>query len=75
MDKGKYSFNSRFGSWTYDGFKLDLQLQSDTVDTSYYTASDEWTLVEAPAERHVVKYPCCPEPYIDVTYTLKLRKT
>lgn len=27
-----------------------------------------------PAARHVVKYECCPEEYIDVTFTLHIRR-
>ena len=25
-------------------------------------------------ERHVLLYECCPEPYIDVTFTMKIRR-
>ena len=45
----------------------------DKVDTSTYMPHLEWILVEAPAERHSRLYECCPEPYIDITYSLKLR--
>ena len=45
----------------------------DNVDTSTFMPHLAWTLVEAPAERHSQHYECCPEPYLDITYTLKLR--
>ena len=63
----------RFGSWTYDGTKIHLQTMSNKVDTSTYMPHLEWILVEAPAERHSRCYECCTEPYINITYTLKLR--
>ena len=46
---------------------------SDVVDTSTYMPHPHWTLVETHAERHSQRYECCPENYIDLTYTLKLR--
>jgi hypothetical protein len=35
----------------------------------------EWQLLTASAERNVVVYDCCPEPYIDITATIFLRST
>lgn len=34
----------------------------------------EWDLVSFPCQRNVDKYECCPEPYSDVTCTLKIRR-
>ena len=45
----------------------------DEVDTSTYMPHSYWTVVEAPAERNVQQYECCPEPHIDITYNIKLR--
>ena len=40
---------------------------NDTVaygmDLSEYYLNVEWDIIRVPAERHVKKYPCCPEPY------------
>jgi hypothetical protein len=27
-----------------------------------------------PAERHEVFYECCPDPYLDITFTIKIRR-
>ncbi|CAG2166031.1 unnamed protein product [Oppiella nova] len=36
----------KFGSWTYDGFALDLRLSSeDGGDISTYIANGEWVLM------------------------------
>ncbi|EPB68586.1 Cation transporter family protein [Ancylostoma ceylanicum] len=57
----------KFGSWTYHGFALDLQIEQDegdpSMDTSTYISNGEWQLVSAPAQREVTYYQCCPEPY------------
>ena len=35
----------KFGSWTYNGFQLDLELERDKFDTSNYIANGEWHLI------------------------------
>ncbi|ELU16494.1 hypothetical protein CAPTEDRAFT_218891 [Capitella teleta] len=66
----------KFGSWTYDGFKLDIDFFSDLheVDLNDYIISNEWDIIENPANKNVVTYTCCEEPYLDLTFTLKLRR-
>lgn len=32
----------------------------------------EWTLSNAAATRNSVKYECCPETFVDITYTFSL---
>ena len=66
----------KFGSWTYDGFKLDVNFYDGREEwsTEDYIKSNEWELVEYPAKKNVKYYPCCKEPYPDLTFTLKLRR-
>jgi len=66
----------KFGSWTYNGFKLDLKLKSPNAegDTSGYTTNGEWALIGVPATRNEVIYECCPEPYLDITFIIKIRR-
>ena len=64
----------KIGSWVYNGFKLNLRLQSDEADTSSIVTNPEWILVSAPAKRNEVYYECCPEPYQDITYSIHLRR-
>ena len=33
------------------------------MDLSEYYLNVEWDILSVPSERHVKKYPCCPEPY------------
>lgn len=63
-----------FGSWTYTSSSLNFKLAREEVDLSNYILSGEWDLVSAEAVRNVVKYSCCPDPFIDITYTLLLRR-
>lgn len=73
----------KFGSWTFDGFMIDLfhihaSPNSDHVDLgidlSGYYLNVEWDIFGVPAERHEKFYPCCPEPYPDIFFYLKLRR-
>ncbi|XP_025207881.1 neuronal acetylcholine receptor subunit alpha-7-like isoform X4 [Melanaphis sacchari] len=65
----------KFGSWTYDGFQLDLQLQDDNGgDISGFITNGEWDLLGVPGKRNVIYYSCCPEPYIDITFSILIRR-
>jgi hypothetical protein len=65
----------KFGSWTYDGFKLDIQfIENASVDTGDYVESNEWRLVAAPAKRNVVEYSGLAAPYIDLTFEIHLQR-
>uniref|UniRef100_A0A2K5U752 CHRNA7 (exons 5-10) and FAM7A (exons A-E) fusion n=1 Tax=Macaca fascicularis TaxID=9541 RepID=A0A2K5U752_MACFA len=62
----------KFGSWSYGGWSLDLQMQE--ADISGYIPSGEWDLVGIPGKRSEKFYECCKEPYPDVTFTVTMRR-
>ncbi|XP_022257668.1 neuronal acetylcholine receptor subunit alpha-7-like isoform X1 [Limulus polyphemus] len=64
----------KFGSWTYDGRALDLRLYSEEADMSAYIDNGEWILLGFRGKRNVIFYTCCPEPYVDITFTLHIRR-
>lgn len=64
----------KFGSWTYDGFQLDLRPEADEGVSDKFVSNGEWDLVAVPCKRNIVKYVCCPEPYPDVTYEVQIRR-
>ncbi|KAK6017120.1 Neurotransmitter-gated ion-channel ligand binding domain protein, partial [Ostertagia ostertagi] len=64
----------KFGSWTYDGFKLDLQPAKKGFDISEYLPNGEWALPLTTVSRNVKFYDCCPEPYPDLTFYLHMRR-
>ncbi|KAL9968569.1 hypothetical protein ACROYT_G020677 [Oculina patagonica] len=64
----------KFGSWTYDGYRVDVVLESKEGDIKKYQTNGEWDLIGIPAERNEIIYVCCPEPYPDVTYTVHIRR-
>ncbi|XP_043481407.1 neuronal acetylcholine receptor subunit alpha-7 isoform X1 [Leptopilina heterotoma] len=65
----------KFGSWTYDGNQLDLVLNSEEGgDLSDFITNGEWYLIGMPGKKNTINYQCCPEPYVDITFTIKIRR-
>jgi len=66
----------KYGSWVYDGFKLDPVFYDslEDVDLNDYETYERFTVVDHGAVRHVKYYPCCEEPYPDLTYTFTLKR-
>lgn len=66
----------KFGSWTFHGFKLDLAFYNDLpgADLSTFTRNGEWDLLSADATRNEVFYGCCPEPYPDLTFEIRIKR-
>lgn len=54
--------------------QLELEKQSEQGDVSNYQANGEFDLVNFSARRNVEYYSCCPEPYPDITYEIRLRR-
>ena len=67
----------KFGSWTYDGNKLDLTFYESLVDldTREYIESSEWMILSTRAQHNIRYYPCCQdEPYPDLTFYLTIKR-
>ncbi|XP_020285197.1 neuronal acetylcholine receptor subunit alpha-10-like isoform X2 [Pseudomyrmex gracilis] len=64
----------KWASWTYDGYRLELQRQSEQGDVSNYQENGEFQLLNFTARRNVEYYSCCEEPYPDITYEIRLRR-
>ncbi|XP_069175739.1 neuronal acetylcholine receptor subunit alpha-10 [Procambarus clarkii] len=64
----------KFASWTYDGFQVNLVIQTEEGDLSNYVTNGEWDLIDMIVDRNVVFYSCCEAPYPDITYHIILRR-
>ncbi|CAL8067989.1 unnamed protein product [Calicophoron daubneyi] len=80
------SCSLKFGTWTYQGDKVDLKLQCDNetdveqecnlrgdVDLSTYLAHTEWALESATVKRHAVSY-WEDQKYIDLTISVHIQR-
>ncbi|KAK7870124.1 hypothetical protein R5R35_011099 [Gryllus longicercus] len=73
----------KFGSWTYDGYLVDLRHIAQTpdsdmiemgIDLQDYYLSVEWDIMKVPAVRNEKFYSCCEEPYPDIIFNITLRR-
>ncbi|XP_045212736.2 neuronal acetylcholine receptor subunit beta-3-like isoform X4 [Mercenaria mercenaria] len=68
----------KFGSWTYDGSKIMLELlyeNAEGFDFTEYIPNNEWMVATSSAKKNVLRYACCPgEPFVDITFYLKIRR-
>ncbi|KAF8765180.1 Acetylcholine receptor subunit beta-like 2 [Argiope bruennichi] len=73
----------KFGSWTYDGYEVDLRhvkqeegstLVPQGIDMSEFYKSVEWDILLVPAKYNEEYYDCCVEPYPDITFNITMRR-
>lgn len=77
----------KLGSWTYDGNQVDYNhirfplggmeekvVVNSAIDLSEYSSSGAWDLMDTTAIKTYFFYPCCAEPYPDITYYIKIRR-
>ncbi|CAH1791621.1 unnamed protein product, partial [Owenia fusiformis] len=66
----------KFGSWTHDGFQLDLGFYEGkkSIDLTDYIADNGWDILDVGAVKNIKKYPCCMEPYPDITFNLTVQR-
>ncbi|XP_033001379.1 neuronal acetylcholine receptor subunit alpha-2 [Lacerta agilis] len=64
----------KFGSWTYDKAKIDLESMERQVDLKDYWESGEWAIIHAVGTYNTKKYDCCTEIYPDITYSFVIRR-
>ncbi|CAF1183814.1 unnamed protein product [Adineta steineri] len=72
----KQNCSMKFGSWTYDSSKVNLQFYRDIhqFDLHSYVISNEWTITYNNASRNEEKYDCCPEIYVDLKFNITLER-
>ncbi|KAL5007578.1 hypothetical protein ScPMuIL_016384 [Solemya velum] len=74
-DDNHYACKWTFGSWVHNGYELDLYTPQKSMGVAHYTPNPDWEVSNTSAKREVKHYPCCPEPYIDILYTMDIVKT
>ncbi|GMS94898.1 hypothetical protein PENTCL1PPCAC_17073 [Pristionchus entomophagus] len=68
----------KFGSWSYDGDKVDLQIDSKDLETphnmdlSYFIKNGEWELLSTPAVRVASEFDGL--KYVEVYYKLHMKR-
>ena len=63
-----------FQRTTFIFLQLDMIILNESGDKSNYQPNGEFELEGYRPRRNVVKYACCPNPYIDITYSITMRR-
>lgn len=71
-DDGNTFFYIKENSFFF--LQVELVKQTEEGDVSNYQANGEFDLVSFSSIKNIEFYSCCPEPYPDITYTIKLRR-
>ena len=67
----------KFGSWTYDGYKVDLNFlgNSSDIDMGEFMPSSEWDILSSEGRRRVRRYTCCgDDPYPELIYFITIKR-
>jgi len=69
---GPHMCRLKFGSWTYDGHRMNVVLPEDGqgIDLSSYIVSNRYDLLNATSVKNIIHYSCCTEPYVDISLTI-----
>ncbi|ELU06282.1 hypothetical protein CAPTEDRAFT_200491 [Capitella teleta] len=75
LSEDTYTASFSFGSWTYDGFKIDVDFYDniENLDLIDYSTGDSFEIVENSAVKEVRRYPCCNEPYPALVYSITFK--
>ena len=66
----KQNCRLKFGSWTYNGYDLNVTNLSPEADLTAYISNGEWDLLAVPAVRHEIVYTTATFP--DVTFYIQV---
>jgi hypothetical protein len=69
----QYTCSFKFGSWAYDGNKLDPNFYEGVNQMDMSDYASKYTILENEAVKNVKYYPCCEEPYPDLTFHLRIK--
>jgi len=54
--------------------QVNVHSRKEPVDLSSFVSNGEWELIQVKAIRNQITYPCCPEPFPDVTFYIHIRR-
>ncbi|CAF0847530.1 unnamed protein product [Adineta ricciae] len=64
----------KFGSWTYNGYQVSVEQRAGAIELSSYVPNGEWDLLDTSYQVNIIRYPCCPEPFPDITFYVRIRR-
>ncbi|XP_064598611.1 neuronal acetylcholine receptor subunit alpha-2-like [Liolophura sinensis] len=71
-DSTQHTCTLKFMSWSYDGFKVNIDIRGDGLSFADYIENRKWQITGGNMTRDVVYYSCCVEVFPDVTAVIEL---
>ncbi|XP_077989312.1 neuronal acetylcholine receptor subunit alpha-10-like [Glandiceps talaboti] len=71
FDDQKCTF--KFGSWIYPLKLIDV-VPDNRSNLNDFVRNNEWILLNMDVERSILDFPCCPESFAEVKYTIYLKR-
>ncbi|KAF2365712.1 Neurotransmitter-gated ion-channel ligand-binding domain [Trinorchestia longiramus] len=79
-----HNCSAKFGSWVHSGLIIDLRPMDDQPEVEFeintrsasgnVLSRQSWEVLDSSVVRNSKTYPCCVEPYIDLTLSLIVRR-
>ncbi|CAF4730540.1 unnamed protein product [Rotaria socialis] len=57
-----------------DFVRINITTSTNTIDLSSYVINNKWKLIDSYMTLNEVKYECCPQAYLSVVLTIKIRR-
>lgn len=64
----------KVGSWTYSSVQIDLKYSDIEPHFENLLVNPEWRFLSIKRQRNSYLYPCCPEPYLDLVFTVSIAR-
>lgn len=64
----------KLGSWTYDGFKLDLFPSNKLKSIDHFIENPEFVVINFTTQKETTLYECCTEPYVTLNYHIEFAR-
>ena len=80
IDARRFPFDTqvcdfKFSSWAFDGSEVDLVQETGAKAVqNQFADSGVWELLNVDVEREETWYSCCPAPYPELRYSLRLKR-
>ncbi|XP_064631014.1 acetylcholine receptor subunit alpha-type acr-16-like [Lineus longissimus] len=71
----RHSCEFMFISWSYDGYKVDLDFDTDKSIGLYFFRRGEWNAIGSNAVKKTSFYACCEEPFPSLRYYIQFERT
>ncbi|KAJ1528529.1 hypothetical protein ONE63_006935 [Megalurothrips usitatus] len=64
----------KMGSWVYDKASIDILTNNGSFSHDPHVEGEPWAVLDTTFERKETMYTCCPESYVDVSFSVTVQR-